>query len=194
VGADLVIPALAVAFTLYYFSTIWDLSWEAKADGLAMGWILLGLTAILLIRIATQVARGEATLALDALTVPRRPQLLRLTLVGAVVLFILALPYLGFTPATFLLDSPWSRSPGRFGAHQFQERLKDTRVCVAWFSGGLRIVDIADPLLPEEIGYFIPEPARGQACPQTNDVAVDDRGLVYIVDRNVGFDILEYTG
>ena len=90
------------------------------------------------------------------------------------------------------LDSPWSRAaPGRFGAHQFQEHMRDTFVYCAWFAGGLRIVDIADPLAPREVGWFIPEPAAGQPCPQTNDVDVDERGLVYIVDRYVGFDILE---
>ncbi len=93
------------------------------------------------------------------------------------------------------LDSPWSRAtPGRFGAHQFQEHMKggDTLVYCAWFAGGLRIVDVADPGAPQEVGWFIPEPAAGKAAPQTNDVDVDDRGLVYIVDRYTGFDILEF--
>jgi hypothetical protein len=92
------------------------------------------------------------------------------------------------------LDSPWSRAaPGRFGAHQFQEHMKQgTLVYCAWFAGGLRIVDIADPAAPQEVGWFIPEPAAGKAAPQTNDVDVDDRGLVYIVDRYAGFDILEF--
>jgi hypothetical protein len=89
------------------------------------------------------------------------------------------------------MDSPWSRAGGRFGAHQFQEHMLGTRVYAAWFAGGLRMVDIADPTQPEEIGYFIPEPVDGQSCPQTNDVDVDDRGLIYIVDRQAGFDILE---
>jgi hypothetical protein len=90
------------------------------------------------------------------------------------------------------LDSPWSRAaPGRFGAHQFQEHMSDTLVYCAWFAGGLRIVDIADPLAPREAGHFIPEPAAGQSAPQTNDVDVDARGLVYIVDRMVGFDVLQ---
>lgn len=92
------------------------------------------------------------------------------------------------------LDSPWSRAaPGRFGAHQFQEHMKggDTLVYCAWFSGGLRIVDIADPRAPQEIGWFIPEPAAGKVAPQTNDVDVDERGLIYAVDRYSGFDILE---
>ena len=69
-----------------------------------------------------------------------------------------------------------------------------TLVYCAWFSGGLRIVDIADPLAPAEVGYFVPEPAGGNAAPQTNDVEVDDRGLVYMVDRFTGFDIVEFSG
>src|SRR4029079_19703329 len=80
------------------------------------------------------------------------------------------------------LDSPWSRAaPGRFGAHQFQEHMSDTLVYCTWFSGGLRIVDVADPSAPREVGDFIPEPAHGQAAPQTNDVDVDPKGLVYLV-------------
>ena len=91
------------------------------------------------------------------------------------------------------LDSPWSRAaPGRFGGHQFQEHMKDTLVYCAWFAGGLRIVDIADPFAPREVGHYIPEPAAGKVAPQTNDVDVDERGLVYIVDRYAGFDILEF--
>jgi hypothetical protein len=63
-----------------------------------------------------------------------------------------------------------------------------------WFGGGLRIIDVANPLHPHEIGYFIPEPAAGKSAPQTNDVALDDRGLIYIIDRWVGFDVLEFQG
>jgi hypothetical protein len=91
------------------------------------------------------------------------------------------------------MDSPYSRAGGRFGAHQFQEHLEGTLVYAAWFAGGLRVVDIADPLHPKEAGYFIPEPVGGQPSPQSNDVDVDDRGLIYLVDRNAGFDILEMT-
>jgi hypothetical protein len=92
------------------------------------------------------------------------------------------------------LDSPWSRAtPGRFGAHQFQEHMEGTLLYCAWFAGGLRIVDIADPQAPQEVGFFIPEPAPGKAAPQTNDVETDSRGLVYIVDRYAGFDVLEFS-
>jgi hypothetical protein len=91
------------------------------------------------------------------------------------------------------LASPWSRAaPGRFGAHQFRERMDDTLVYCTWFAGGLRIVDIADPTAPQEVGHFIPQPARGQPGPQTNDVDLDARGLIYLVDRGTGLNILEF--
>jgi hypothetical protein len=92
------------------------------------------------------------------------------------------------------LDSPWSRAaPGRFGAHQFQEHMDGTLVYCTWFAGGLRIVDVADPSAPQEVGHFIPDPAPGKVAPQSNDVDVDDNGLVYLVDRYAGFDILEFN-
>jgi hypothetical protein len=93
------------------------------------------------------------------------------------------------------IDSPFSRTPGaRFGAHQFCERISGTLVHAVWFGGGLRIIDVADPFAPREVGHFIPEPVGGRAAPQSNDVALDDRGLIYVVDRYVGFDVLEFQG
>jgi hypothetical protein len=89
------------------------------------------------------------------------------------------------------LDTPWARKGGRFGAHQFQEHIEGTLVYCTWFSGGLRVVDIGDPSSPQEVAWYIPEPRGGQPSPQTNDVEVDARGLVYIIDRHCGFDILE---
>jgi hypothetical protein len=93
------------------------------------------------------------------------------------------------------LDSPFSRTPGaRFGAHQFCERVSGTIVHAVWFGGGLRIIDVADPESPREVGHFIPEPVAGKSAPQSNDVALDGRGLIYVVDRLVGFDVLEFEG
>ena len=90
------------------------------------------------------------------------------------------------------MDSPWSRTPGaRFGAHQFQDHLENSLVCCTWFAGGLRLVDVANPTRPEEVGYFIPEPRAGYVAPQSNDVEIDDRGLIYLFDRDKRFDIME---
>jgi len=93
------------------------------------------------------------------------------------------------------LDSPFARTPGaRFGAHQFHERMTGTLVHAVWFGAGLRIVDMADPSAPREVGSFIPEPVGERKAPQSNDVVLDARGLIYVVDRLVGFDILEFNG
>jgi hypothetical protein len=96
-------------------------------------------------------------------------------------------------------DTPWKLgelTPGtaRFGAHQCHEKMTGSLVYVAWFRGGLRIVDIADPARPEEVGYFIPTPSAGAETVQSNDVFVDEKGRVYLLDRLNGLDILDYTG
>lgn len=95
------------------------------------------------------------------------------------------------------MDSPYARydkqgAGDRFGAHQFHEKPHGTLIFATWFSGGLRIVDLKNPSLPEEVGFYIPEPCGGFPTPQANDVFVDDKNLVYMVDRNCGLDILEY--
>jgi hypothetical protein len=93
------------------------------------------------------------------------------------------------------LDSPFARTPGaRFGAHQFHERMTGTLIHAVWFGAGLRIIDVANPSVLREVGYFIPEPVGGKSAPQSNDVMLDDRGLIYMVDRLIGFDVLEFRG
>ena len=88
---------------------------------------------------------------------------------------------------------PWVGEPGvRFGAHQFREKLDSTLVYATWFAGGLRVLDLADPKLPVEVAHYM-EPGPTGAPPQSNDVDVDDAGLIYVLDRNRGLDILEMT-
>jgi hypothetical protein len=90
------------------------------------------------------------------------------------------------------LDTPWATANGRFGAHQFQEVIHGTTIFCAWFSGGLRAIDLSNPADPTETGHFIPAPTGGHPAPQSNDVFVDDRGIVYLLDRLEGLDILEF--
>jgi hypothetical protein len=83
-----------------------------------------------------------------------------------------------------------------FGPHQPHEdvHLKDNLIYVAWFGGGLRVVDVSNPYQPKEVGYFTPICDK-QKMVQTNDVFLDDRGLIYTIDRfERGLDILKYTG
>ncbi|WP_425091479.1 LVIVD repeat-containing protein [Tropicimonas sp. S265A] len=88
---------------------------------------------------------------------------------------------------------PWVGEPGvRFGAHQYREKLDGTLVYATWFAGGLRVLDLTDPLLPVEVAHYMPEFPEGRA-PQSNDVDVDENGLIYLLDRVRGFDILEMS-
>lgn len=87
-----------------------------------------------------------------------------------------------------------AKTDGRFGCHQFREKMDDTLTYITWFAAGLRILDIKNPESPQEVGYFIPEPGKGTTAPQTNDVSMDHRGLLYITDKAHGFDVIEFTG
>ena len=110
---------------------------------------------------------------------------------------------------------------GRFGTHSSNESFTPIYykriMFFAHFNAGVRAVDIRDPFDPREIGYYIPAmnkntvvletpasiqsaklpftEASKKAAIQTNNVEVDDRGYIYIVDRaNTGMHILELTG
>ncbi len=96
--------------------------------------------------------------------------------------------------ANYMLpESAVKNTVGRFGSHQPQEQLYagDNVLHVTWFSGGLRAVDLSDPYVPREVGYFVPDPGPGAKSCQSNDVFVDRDGLVYVIDRINGLDILE---
>ena len=102
---------------------------------------------------------------------------------------------------------------GRFGTHSSNESMTPIYyrrvVFLAHFNAGVRAVDIRNPFSPVEIGHYVPA-TTGKTVPrcvkvdgkdrcktaiQTNNVEVDDRGYIYIVDRaNTGLHILALTG
>jgi len=67
-------------------------------------------------------------------------------------------------------------------------------IALTWFSGGLRFVDISDPYAPTEVGYYVPRPRSGQERVMSNDVCVSPDGLIYLLDRANGLEILEWGG
>ena len=102
---------------------------------------------------------------------------------------------------------------GRFGAHSSNESMAPVfykkLVAIAFFNAGVRMLDVRDPYSPREVASFIPAITeatdkrclkvdgqdRCKTAIQTNNVEIDDRGYVYIVDRaNTGMHILELTG
>jgi len=92
--------------------------------------------------------------------------------------------------ATFLLPDG-RKTAGRFGAHQPAEQLHGNTLYVTWFSGGLRAVDISNPYLPKEAGFYIPLPGKGQKAVQSNDVFHRKDGMLFLIDRLDGLEILE---
>ncbi len=110
-------------------------------------------------------------------------------------------------------DGNFCARGGRFGNHSSNENFTPIYygriMFFAWFNAGVRAVDIRDPFNPREVASYIPAttPNTDKRCVkvggadrckvaiQTNNVEVDDRGYVYIVDRaNTGLHILELTG
>lgn len=109
---------------------------------------------------------------------------------------------------------------GRFGTHSSNENMTPLYykkiMFFAHFNAGVRALDVRNPMNPKEIAYFIPSlnkntvalltpPGQESSLPfteaskkrviQTNNVEVDERGYIYIVDRaNSGMHILELTG
>jgi hypothetical protein len=98
--------------------------------------------------------------------------------------------------ATFHVPrDPFGKTGGRFGVHQPHEYVgPDNMVYAAWFSGGLRVIDLSDPYRPREAGHYIPRPVSGEQYAQSNDLFVDERGFIYLIDRISGFDILRFKG
>ena len=106
---------------------------------------------------------------------------------------------------TFPMPNPeaFVKRGGRFGAHNLHENLpvpgsfiSDTIIVGTFFNGGVRVFDTSNPLRIEEIAYYVP--AAPKLSPagaiQLNDVFVDDRQIVYTVDRFTGgLYILEMT-
>ena len=121
-----------------------------------------------------------------------------------------------FSVSTFEVPAnpgDFCRRGGRFGPHSSNESFTPIYhgrlVFIAYFNAGVRAVDIRDPFHPREVAYFIPAATadtdkrcvkvngadRCKVAIQTNNVEVDDRGLVYLADRaNTGLHIVELSG
>ena len=103
---------------------------------------------------------------------------------------------------------------GRFGPHatneEFGPPFYKKIVFVSYFNAGIRAFDVRDPYNPQNVAYYIPaitqntdyrcgpyqgNPSVCRRVIQTNNVATDDRGYIYIVDRaNTGLHVLQLTG
>jgi len=84
---------------------------------------------------------------------------------------------------------------GRYGSHNLHENPpvkpahKSEKIILAtFFNGGLRAYDVSNPYQPKEVAYFVPpaSPQSPTGFSSINDVLVDERQIVYTVDRERG--------
>ena len=83
------------------------------------------------------------------------------------------------------------KSPLMTACHQPVETVVGTEVPAAWFASGLRVIDISNPLSMKQAAWWMPDVPPGAQRVCSNDVYVDHRGLIYLIDRNRGLSILE---
>ena len=83
------------------------------------------------------------------------------------------------------------RNPLKTGCHQPVEVITGSEVPAAWFGNGLRVIDISNPHSLKEAAHYVPDVPSGFERVCSNDVFVDARGLIYLMDRNRGLWILE---
>lgn len=102
VGAELIIPIASLLFAVYYLTSIWGIRWEAQVNGLFHSAVLLLLVIVFLIKTFGRIARGEADLKFGKRLGTRSLLIQRLSLIGLAAIFVVTLPYLGFTLGTFL--------------------------------------------------------------------------------------------
>ncbi len=100
---------------------------------------------------------------------------------------------IGTLPVTGV--KPLLHKGGRCGAHNVHENppakgawKSENIVLGTFFNAGVRAYDISDPYAPREVASYIPETPAGSrtGTAQINDVFVDDRGVVFCVDRHAG--------
>ena len=84
---------------------------------------------------------------------------------------------------------------GRSGSHNLHENLpvpgsfrSDTLIVGSFFNQGVRAYDLTDPFQPREVAYYVPGAPKlaPTGTIQLNDVYVDDRRIVYTMDRMIG--------
>ena len=98
----MIVPVGALAFTLYYFSTIIDSPWTAQVSAFFVGAVLILLVLIFLAKSARALLRGQATLAMDGIVAPASLLPKRLILLALTLAYIFVIEWGGFTLTSFV--------------------------------------------------------------------------------------------
>lgn len=101
-GAELIIPVMAVIFTLYFFTTIWNSPWTAQVSTFMIGGILLFVCILFFARSALLLRRGQADFGFGGLVSRDDLRTGRLGLFLCTVGYTVLINQFGFTLTTFL--------------------------------------------------------------------------------------------
>ncbi len=102
VGGELIIPAAAIVFTGYYFTTIVDSPWTAQVSAFFVGTILVALSLMFFVRALAMVRRDEADWGVRGVFNRTDIDTGRHWLLALTVGYILSVEWGGFTITTFL--------------------------------------------------------------------------------------------
>jgi hypothetical protein len=94
-GAELLIPLMALGFTIYFLASTSAMEWEAKANGVIVGWILIGLVGVQLVRGAVALARGKANLSFAPLVEPAGATGKRIGMLVVTIALVAFVPWAG---------------------------------------------------------------------------------------------------
>lgn len=95
--ATLIIPALAVALTVYYMATTAGLTWEARSTGWLIGSVLLVFCGIQMLLTVRELLAGKIRAGFGDLFENSQNNRRRVGLLVAVSIFTLLLPFTGTT-------------------------------------------------------------------------------------------------
>lgn len=101
-GADLIIPALAAAFTVYFLTSVSGLAWEARANGTVIGVFLLLFVAVQVVRILLEVRAGRADLSLGEFGIWSPVEMKRIWILVILSALVLTIGTTGTTIGLFL--------------------------------------------------------------------------------------------
>jgi hypothetical protein len=104
-GGELVIPVIAIAFTLYFFTTIWNSPWTAQVSAFAIGGFLILVCCIFIARCIVWLGKGEGNLGFSNLVTRADIHSGRIGLFLTTFGYCVLIDRLGFTLTTFLFLS-----------------------------------------------------------------------------------------
>lgn len=100
-GADLVLPAAASLYAVYYVASVWSFPPEAQRSGLFLAGLLLTLTSLFFVRTAIGALRGGWRFDPSPLLGPYDGRSARLAFVALILVYLALVRLGGFTLTTF---------------------------------------------------------------------------------------------